>query len=185
MKQFILFSFLLFIDFGFSNEFECLIDQNIYENKYGKYYVPLNHDRPAVNKIKNGRVYELETLQFIEKIYKKGTSIVHAGTYFGDMLPFFSHLVGYQQVWAFEPVRLNYLCAEKTVQLNKLKNVNLFNLGLSNQNSQLIMRTINTNGIPYGGGSHVITNKSYNEALCDESSDHFETITSISAHPVF
>lgn len=170
---------LLHACIGCADELDDLIDPNIYENAHGQYYVPLNHNRPAVNAIKSGEVYELKTLQFIEKIYKKGTSVVHAGTYFGDMLSFFSHLVGDQKVFAFEPVKLNHRCASKNIDLNNLKNVNLFNMGLSEKSSQLTMRVVNRYGQPCGGSSHIIA-KDVNR----QSQERFEEITAISLDDV-
>lgn len=144
---------LVFLSIQFSSW--ALIDQNIYQNKYGSYFVPLHHSRPAVNAIKEGQVYEKDTLEFIEAIYEKGTDVIHAGTYFGDMLPFFSSLVKENNVWAFEPVALNYDCATKNIQLNDLKNVNLFHLALSDKTTQLIMNTME-NGEFLGGGSKIV-----------------------------
>lgn len=135
-----------------------LIDPVVYQNKYGYYYVPLNQDhRPAVQKIKKGEVYEEKTLEFIEKIYRPGTSIVHAGAYFGDMLPFFSQLVGDKnRVWAFEPIKLNFACAQANIELNRIDNVILQNNALSSENTWLIMKVSDPLGKPYGGGCSVI-----------------------------
>lgn len=179
MKCLIVLFSLLFVCVGFADELDYLIDPNVYKNAYGKYYVPLNQDRPAVLDIKRGVVYELKTLEFIEKIYKKGTSVVHAGTYFGDMLPFYSRLVGDQQVFAFEPVKLNHRCASRNIELNNLKNINLFNVGLSDTSAQLTMRVVNSLGRPCGGGSHIIA-----KDVEDESQDHFEKITAMSLDDV-
>jgi hypothetical protein len=100
------------------------IDNTVYMNKYGMYILPKYHSRPAINVIKRGQVWEHTTLSFVKKNYQLGTDIVHAGAYFGDMLPFYSNLVGHSnKVWAFEPILLHFICAEKTVQLNGLQNV--------------------------------------------------------------
>lgn len=100
------------------------IDSTVHMNKYGMYIVPKNHVRPAINAIKTGRVWEPSTLSFVKKNYRQGTDIVHAGAYFGDMLPFYSNLVGHRNtVWAFEPVLLHFICAEMTTELNGLQNV--------------------------------------------------------------
>lgn len=138
--------------------FQTFCSAQIYENRYGLYRVPADHNRPAANLIRNGKVYEQRTLHLIEKLYPKGTSIVHAGTYFGDMLPFFSKLVGEKTVWAFEPVKLNYEYAASNVDLNQLSNVRLHNLALSNSITELYMETVNQNGKPRGGGSMIVEN---------------------------
>lgn len=151
--QTILFGILFLGSYLISSE--PVWDQKIYHNKYGSYYVPKGHNRIAVNMIKKGEVYEANTLRYISEIYEEGTDIVHLGTYFGDMLPFFSKLSGENTVWAFEPVRDNYLCAAKNVELNCLQNVQLFNLALSDHPSQLYMRTAKS-GIACGGSSQII-----------------------------
>jgi FkbM family methyltransferase len=56
-------------------------------------------------------------------------SIVHAGTFFGDMLPSFSRKTP-ALVYAFEPVLENYLLAREVVETNGLKNVLLMHGGL-------------------------------------------------------
>lgn len=144
---------LFFANLAISCEFN--LDLKIYKNKYGMFYLPPKHFRPAVKKIKNGLVWEQETLNFIESIYEKGTSVVHAGAYFGDMLPFFSTLVGNEIVWAFEPIKDNFYFAKKNIELNGLNNVVLFNTALSNKKQQLYMKTID-NGVELGGASRVI-----------------------------
>lgn len=153
MSRFFIISLFLILPL-YSEALEDFIDPQIYHNKYGDYYVPLNHNRPAVHAIKTGRVWEATTLKYIETIYEKGTSIVHAGTYFGDMLPFFSHLVGPHDVWAFEPVKNHFLCAQENCLLNNLKNVHLFNMALSNKNDVVTIVT-QINNFILGGGSKI------------------------------
>jgi FkbM family methyltransferase len=135
------------------------MDPQIYRNRHGQYRVPLGHNRPAVNDIKAGLVWEEQTLECIAGLYRHyvpGTSIVHGGAYFGDMLPFYSQLVGTSgQVLAFEPVSLNYACAVETILLNKLSNVTLLNLALSDQTTGLCMET-EQGGVPLGGGSRIV-----------------------------
>lgn len=136
------------------------IDSFVFRNKYGLYATPKNHDRPAVNKIRNGEVYESATLSFLKKYYVSGTDVVHAGTYFGDMLPFYSRLVGtLNAVWAFEPIPLHFVCAEKTIELNGLRNIFLNNMALSNETDILEMET-SCGGISKGGGSNISTRQS-------------------------
>lgn len=130
-------------------------EEEVYENRYGRFFVPVTHDRPAVRAIKSGLVYELKTLLFIQKIYPPGTDIVHAGAYFGDMLPFFSKLVGDRKVWAFEPVRGSYLYAERNRILNGLQNVTLFPFALSDSSGHKVMEIIGSDGAHNGGGSYL------------------------------
>ena len=169
MKKKIFITFLCSFVLLFSKE----IDGQIYENEYGQYYIPENHEhRDAVKKTINGQVYEKETLEYISSIYPEGTSIVHAGTFFGDMLPFFSKLVGSNNVWAFEPVSLNYEYAIQNIALNNLENVNLFNYALSDSTCSLLMLT-SIKGKQCGGGSRIVANSKkinceyeYVEGIC-------------------
>jgi FkbM family methyltransferase len=130
------------------------IDPTIYQNRFGSYFVPLNHKRPAVEAIKAGRVWEEKTLAYIEAHYEMHTSVIHAGCYFGDMLPFYSRLVGNGRVWAFEPIELNYLCAKTNCELNNLSNVALFDRALSNSHSLVSLQT-KRDGKFLGGGSFI------------------------------
>lgn len=145
--------------------YEDEIDPVIYHNKYGFYFLLKNHDnRPVIRAIKRGKVYEEKTLSYIAQVYQPGTDIIHAGAYIGDMLPFFSSLVGANHVWAFEPIKLSFLCAEKNVHLNHLENVFLFNFGLSNRFSDCFMK-IEEGGKSLGGSSWIIENESLTEGV--------------------
>jgi FkbM family methyltransferase len=55
--------------------------------------------------------------------------MIHAGTFFGDMLPSFSRKAS-GVVYAFEPVLENYLLARAVVETNRLENVLLMHCGL-------------------------------------------------------
>lgn len=57
-------------------------------------------------------------------------SMVHAGTFFGDMLPSFARKTP-GLVYAFEPVLENYLLARRATERNELDNVLLFHAGLA------------------------------------------------------
>ena len=56
--------------------------------------------------------------------------MLHAGTFFGDMLPSFSRKTP-GLVYAFEPVLENYLLAHQVTERNDLDNVLLFHAGLA------------------------------------------------------
>ena len=141
----------------------------ICKNKYGTFIVPSSHNRPVTRDLKNGKVYEPNTIEFILKNYNN-KSIVTAGTYIGDFLPSFCNI---PTVFAFEPVKENYIYANLNKNINELDNITLENLCLSNMNTKQIMRT-HKNNVPCGGGSRIIQtphSPSKNEI--------FETVTSI------
>lgn len=100
----------------------------IAENKFGKYCIPnASKHRISAKTVLKGKVWEEETVDFILSHCKN--DIIHAGTYFGDMLPAFSN---FENVWAFEPNEENFRCAIKTIEWNNLSNIHLTNAALSN-----------------------------------------------------
>ena len=97
------------------------------KNKYGKYCIPVStKHRISCKTVLDGKVWEEETVNFIIT-HCKG-DLVHAGAYFGDMLPAFSS--SSEKVWTFEPSKENYECASNTIQWNNLTNVYLTNAAL-------------------------------------------------------
>ena len=132
------------------------------QNIYGKYYIPYNSiHRPCPQIILKGGVWEYETLKFIESEYRGG-DIIHAGTYFGDFLPFLSKISKNFNVFAFEPVLENYKCSRLNLSLNNIKNIELFNNTLSNTNNKLYIKK--THEVVFlGGASHVSTNTNYDQ----------------------
>ena len=132
------------------------------QNIYGKYYIPYNSiHRPCPQIILKGGVWEYETLKFIESEYRGG-DIIHAGTYFGDFLPFLSKISKNFNVFAFEPVLENYKCSRLNLSLNNIKNVELFNKTLSNTNNKFYIKKTHE-GVFLGGASHVSTNTNYDQ----------------------
>ena len=129
-------------------------------NKYGGYFAPRNSmKRPAVRRIVEGEVYEPGTIKFMRDNCGAG-DIVHAGTFFGDFLPGLAGaLSDNAKLWAFEPQKENFRCAQITVLINDLKNVELFNYGLGDKpmTSKMLIET--SSGDHLGGGSKVLKNE--------------------------
>lgn len=132
------------------------LDCSIAYNEFGGYCVPASSlHRPCAQAILAGEVYERETLSAIARGCKDG-DIVHAGVYFGDFLPFLSGALSPGSlIWAFEPNRENFRCAEITILVNNLTNVRLANSALSANNGRLRIKTTRLDGIPLGGASRV------------------------------
>lgn len=126
-------------------------------NQYGGYCLPVSSlHRSAPKRILRGDIYEPGTLSYILQHSGDG-DIVHAGTYFGDFLPALSRGVGPEfKVWAFEPNPENFHCAQITVLINKLENVELNNMGLAARNGTSLMRVTDDKGVACGGKSTVI-----------------------------
>jgi FkbM family methyltransferase len=129
----------------------------IAKNQHGSYCVPRSSlHRPAARAIVNGGVWESETLDLLRSAGPDG-DIVHAGTFFGDFIPALTRSRQRDaRVWAFEPNRESYECARLTVMLNGLENVTLSHAGLSAESTSALLATRNANGLPLGGGSHLI-----------------------------
>lgn len=118
---------------------------------HGKYAVPDNVEHtPTARAIINNKVWEADTIKFVQENVKN-MSMVHAGTYFGDMLPAFSRSTN-GTVYAFEAVPENFYCAKKTIELNKLTNVTLTNAGVSSKEGTLDIG-ISNNVKKFGGQS--------------------------------
>lgn len=121
------------------------------KNKYGRYCIPdKSKQNISAKELLRGNVWEPETINFIRSYCDR--DLIHAGVYFGDMLPAFSEI---DKVWAFEPNETNYECALKTIEMNNLTNVNLMNVALG-ETSKTVDLMIERNGKTVGGGSKVI-----------------------------
>lgn len=127
-------------------------DYLIAANEHGSYCVPRKAShRPACRAILRGDVYERETIEFLRD-HAEG-DIVHGGTFFGDFLPAISR--AYEQVWAFEPNPDSFKCAEITIRLNDLANVNITNAAMGRTEGRLSLRT-EQDGQYLGGGSFLV-----------------------------
>jgi FkbM family methyltransferase len=114
------------------------------ENQLGKYCVPVSSSYTYTSQaILNGNVHEPDTIRFIAENSGDG-HIVHAGTGFGDFLPGIANSCK-ATIWTFEPNQENYFCAKKTIELNKLANVNLFNVGLGKEQKKSFLRVEQNN----------------------------------------
>lgn len=119
-----------------------------------KYFVPTYAmHRPAVRDICKGKLFEPKTHELVQTLCKyKSGSIIHAGTFFGDMLPNFSKFVnGF--VYAFEPVLENFILAKLLVDANELSNVFLINSALSASISNMRINTVQKGNLYAGGAS--------------------------------
>lgn len=122
------------------------------ENDLGVYCIPRKAaHRPACQAVLKGRVWEPETVRFLCE-HASG-DIIHGGTFFGDFLPALSR--HYDHVWAFEPNRNSFMCAEVTIRLNELKNVTMSNAGMGKSRSSASLCT-EQRGIYLGGASFIV-----------------------------
>ncbi|MBC8755835.1 FkbM family methyltransferase [Kordia sp. YSTF-M3] len=139
---------------------EFTLDCTIAYNKYGGYCTPFSAQQESVvQEILKGNVYEPETIQYI--IDNCGTGdVVQAGAYFGDFLPGIAkHISNKAQVWTFEPSSEYYRCAEITMRINNLNNVNLFQVGLGEEKADVQLQIETEDGKRLGGASRIINSK--------------------------
>lgn len=130
------------------------VEAVIARNEHGRYAVPLESlHRPVAQRVISGAVHERETVMFVASC-AAGRTVVHAGTYFGDFLPWLSQSA--RTVFAFEPNPVNHDCARTTVWLNSLGNVRLVNAGLSAQAGWMSMLVRDEVGRALGGASSLV-----------------------------
>lgn len=120
------------------------------------YFLPeYARHRPAVRRFLDGQVHEPHTRELVRIVlaHRPG-SVIHAGAFFGDMLPSFSAACS-GTVYAFEPVLENFVLADLCVQANDLANVVLLRAALGDRVGTASMATTDTNGRRLGGGSRI------------------------------
>jgi FkbM family methyltransferase len=111
--------------------------------------------RPAVRKITNGEFYEPDTHRLVPALLDAFPGdMVHAGTFFGDMLPTFSRASAHR-VHAFEPVLENYVLAKLCVEANDLHNVVLLNAAVGSEVDIVKIDTGPQKGSHRGGTSKI------------------------------
>jgi FkbM family methyltransferase len=130
-------------------------------NQHGIYCVPRSClHRPVSRAVLRSRVWEADTLELMRNVDSHG-DIVHAGTFFGDFLPALARSRRDDAlVWAFEPSRESYRCAQVTVLLNDLENVVLTHAALDANGGTGLLATSDRSGRPTGGASHMIRDPS-------------------------
>ena len=112
--------------------------------------------RPCAQAVLRGEEFEPQTVAEICRC-ASGGDIVHAGAFFGDMLPAASRASAPGGlVWAFEPNRESYRCAEITVAINDLANVRLAPVAVGASADVAMLRVADGTGRPLGGKSGIV-----------------------------
>lgn len=138
-------------------------------NHFGKYCIPLIFKgRGEAKALIEGGVWELETLEFLRQHVGDG-DVVHAGTFFGDMLPGLSSACCEKgKVWAFEPNEIGYLASRMTLDINHISNVVLSNEALGEREGAENMLVRNTNGHNLGGRCRIESDMNHPAQLTDQ-----------------
>lgn len=107
------------------------IETTVVRFNNAEFYVPdYARQRPVSRAVLDRHNVSPSLHRFVGRLLKERPgSMVHAGTFFGDMLPSFSRKTP-GVVYAFEPVVENYLLARTVVETNQLENVLLMHSGL-------------------------------------------------------
>lgn len=126
-------------------------------NRHGGYCVPRSSiHRPCAQTILAGEVFEPPTVAALEHHGRQG-DVVHAGTYFGDMLPATARACGPTRlVWACEPNHENFRCASLTIAINGLTNVRLHHGALGESGGLATLQVNGPAGEALGGRSRVV-----------------------------
>lgn len=126
------------------------------ETPVGSFFVPkYAEQRPASQAVLHGQFYEPETHSMVAELLRvRPGNLIHAGTFFGDMLPSFSKACT-GQVYAFEPVLENYVLAKLCIEQNHLTNVLIQNAGLGSSITVARVDTGVQQGAHRGGASHI------------------------------
>jgi FkbM family methyltransferase len=144
------------------NNSRHVLNGQIAYNKYGGYFTPIVPSKSAqegsvIFEILNGDTYEPDTIKFMRDNCSNG-DIIHAGTFFGDFLPGLSSSLSKEsKIWAFEPDKDTFRCAQITTIINDLKNVELINFGLGDKTTMAKLLTELETGKSLGGASKIIS----------------------------
>jgi len=98
----------------------------------------------------NNKMWEPHIADLLKKHTKKNSNAVDIGALLGTHSFVLSDAVGEGFVYSFEPQPWAYKSIKKSIEKNKIKNIYLFNLGLSNKKGELNFCSNKT------GGSHIV-----------------------------
>lgn len=91
--------------------------------------------------------YEAGTLSVIDKCLREGDLFIDVGANIGLMSIFSSRAIGNKgKVYSFEPVLETFKILKKNIEINKIKNIDAFNIGVSDSKGKSFIYTK-----PYAG----------------------------------
>jgi FkbM family methyltransferase len=133
------------------------IDTTVVRLDGGIYFVPTYAaHRPVARRVLNGRYVSPPLHNLVAEVMRRRPgSMIHAGTFFGDMLVSFARRTT-GTVYAFEPVIENYLLALSVLQANNLTNVMLIHAGLGTDRTIAQVQTHGPGRAHYGGAARIM-----------------------------
>lgn len=138
-------------------------------NEFGTYCIPLEfNNRSEALALMGQKVWEDETLRFLRQ-HAAGGDVVHAGAFFGDMLPGLSTACGERGVvWAFEPNAISYTAAKMTIEVNQISNVVLSPVALGENEGSAGMLARSPAGHKLGGRCRIEPCQNHPHHLMDK-----------------
>ncbi|WP_085710807.1 MULTISPECIES: FkbM family methyltransferase [unclassified Pseudomonas] len=120
--------------------------------KYGKMNV-IAADRVVSNSLSLYGEWAGDELVFLNKLIKPGMNVLDVGAFIGTHTLAFSKFVGESGgVYSFEPRREIHQVLSSNIQLNDLKNVHVFNMGLAEAPGTIALESIDiTESVNFGG----------------------------------
>lgn len=107
----------------------------LYKTKTGNYYLPKNCDGDVVaQSIINNHVFDFEIVDLAKQYIKPNTTVIDAGSNFGQMAVLYSNMVGDNgKVLAFDADDFVFSILEKNIEANGKKNIKAFFGALHNE----------------------------------------------------
>ena len=123
-------------------------------NQVAGYSIPTSSiHRPPSQKILRGKLYEKNTINYINENWIDG-DVIHAGANFGEFLPSLSKEKK-GLIWAFEPNEESFRCCQITILINKIENnVKVYQYGLGDKEETKTLIDKSSTGLPIGSGSY-------------------------------
>lgn len=113
--------------------------QIFFRTKEGiKMICDIEDERAAPIEILNFKNYEPNELKMMRKILKKDSILLDIGANIGWYCLNLAGNVSKGHIFAFEPIPKTYKFLKKNIALNNIKNVKLYNFGLSDKNGEEI-----------------------------------------------
>ena len=109
----------------------------VVRTKYGfKLLIDPIFDKGVERSIYETGSYEEGALWIMSKILSKNNIVIDAGANIGLMTLFFSKTIRVKKVYSFEPVPQTFKILKDNIRINKVSNVEVFEMALSNQEQE-------------------------------------------------